>query len=45
MEAENVEETLKHEIEEDIQDKDSDDDRFNTIDIVHHKIEYENNIN
>ena len=39
MEAIIVEETIKHEIEEDIQDKDSDDDRINTIDIVHHKIE------
>ncbi len=38
MEAENVEETLKHE-KEDIQDTNSDDNRINTIDIVNHKIE------
>ena len=45
IEAENVEETVKQEIEEDIQDTNSDDDRINTIDIVHHKIEYDDNIN
>ena len=39
MKAENCEETMKHEIEEDIQDTNSDYDRINTIDIVHHKIE------
>ncbi len=39
MEAENTEETMKYEIEEDFQDTNSDDDRINTIDIVHHKIE------
>ena len=39
MEAENVAETIKHEIEEDIQDTKSDDDRMNTIDIVENKIE------
>ncbi len=38
MEVENVEETMKHEIE-DIQDKNFDDVRINTIDIVHHRIE------
>ncbi len=41
MKAEIVEETIKHEIEEDIQDRDSDDDGINTINIVHHKIEVE----
>ena len=39
MEAENAKETLKQEIEEDIQDKNSDDDKIDIIDIVHHKIE------
>ena len=38
MKAENVKETIKHEIE-DVQNKNSDYDRINTIDIVHHKIE------
>ena len=48
MEAENVKETIKQEIEEGIQDKDplsseqnSDEDRINNIDIVEHKIEVE----
>ena len=45
METENVIETIKHEIEEDIEDKNYDNDRINTIDIVHHKIEYDDNIN
>ena len=36
---ENAKETIKYEIEEDIQDKNSDDDKIDTIDIVHHKIE------
>ena len=39
MEAENIAETIKHEIEEDIQDTKSDDDKMNTIDIVENKIE------
>ena len=39
MEAGNVAETIKHEIEEDIQDTKSDDDKMNTIDIVENKIE------
>ncbi len=38
MKSENAEETVKQEIEEDIQDKNLDDDKINTIDIVHHKI-------
>ncbi len=45
MEAKNVEVTIKHEIEEDIQEKDSYDDRINTIGIVEHKIEYDDNVN
>ncbi len=39
MEAENAVESIKHEIEENFQDTNSDDDRKNTIDIVHHRIE------
>ncbi len=39
MKADNSEETVKQEIEGDIQDTNSDDKRINTIDIVHHKIE------
>ncbi len=39
MKAENTEETVKQEIEEDIQDKNADDDRMNTLDILEHKIE------
>ena len=39
MEAENADEIIKHEIEEDIQDTNSDDDKINIIDIVHHEIE------
>ena len=48
MEADNVVETIKEELEEEIQDKDSlsseqnsDEDRINNIDIVEHKIEVE----
>ena len=45
-EAENLEETIKLEIEEEIQEKDSltneqEYDRINTIDIMEHKIEVE----
>ncbi len=45
MEAENGKETIKHEIEDDTKDRNYDDDRINTIDIVQHKIEYDDNIN
>ena len=38
IEAEKSEETIKCEIEEDIQDKNSIDDRIYTIDILHHKM-------
>ena len=48
MEAANVVETIKEELEEEIQDKDplsseqnSDEERINNIDIVEHKIEVE----
>ncbi len=39
IQAENVDKTVKQEIEKEIQDKDSDDDRINTIDIMENKVE------
>ncbi len=45
MEAENAKETIKYEIEEDIQDKYSDDDRINNIDILNIKLKYDDDVN